>query len=113
MSASQPWMLVTAQLDPGVRQEFDRWHAEVHLPRVLAIPGIVHGRRLASPSPSVNYMMLYTFEDEAVLRSALASSEANEAREDWQRWRDHIRDLAVHFYATLQVQPRYQLAAYN
>jgi hypothetical protein len=94
-----PWMLVTAQLDPSVRKEFDDWHARIHVPRVLAIPGIVSGRRLSDISPVANYAMLYVFEDDAALRSALASPEANEAREDWQRWSDHIRDLSINFYA--------------
>lgn len=92
-------MLVTAQLDPAVRRDFDDWHARVHLPRVLTIPGIIRGRRLSDPSPSVNYAMLYEFEDDAALRTALASPQASEAREDWQRWSDHLRDLAIHFYA--------------
>jgi hypothetical protein len=97
--AVPPWMLVTAQLDPAVRAEFDDWHARVHLPRVLSIPGIVAGHRLADPSPPVNYAMIYVFEDDAALRTALTSREANDARQDWQRWDGHMRDLGVQFYA--------------
>jgi len=92
-------MLVTAQLDPAIRNEFDDWHVRTHVPRVLSIPGIVSGHRLSEISPIANYAMLYVFEDDAALRTALASPEANEAREDWQRWSDHIRDLSVNFYA--------------
>ncbi|MGH2600441.1 MAG: hypothetical protein ACRDJ9_13775 [Dehalococcoidia bacterium] len=97
--AAPPWMLVTAQLDPAVRVEFDDWHARVHLPRVLAIPGVLAGRRVADPSPPLNYAMVYVFENDAALRTALTSSEANDARQDWQRWEGHMRDLAVQFYA--------------
>lgn len=104
-------MLVTAQLDPAIRGEFDDWHARVHLPRVLGIPGIVSGRRLSDPSPAANYAMLYVFADDAALRTALGSAEANEAREDWQRWSDHIRDFTVHFYA--EYEPPRLLNQYN
>lgn len=104
-------MLVTAQLDPAIRSDFDDWHARVHVPRVLAIPGIVSGRRLSDLSPVANYAMLYVFEDDAALRTALASPEANEAREDWQRWSDHVRDLAIHFYA--EYEPPRLLTAHN
>lgn len=94
-------MLVTAVIDPAVRAEFDVWHREVHLPRVLRVPGIVSGRRLRPPPPAPNYMALYVFADDAAVRTAFASSEAQEARDDWQRWADHVRDLTVHLYAEL------------
>ena len=97
-----PWMVVTAMLDPAVRDDFEAWHAGVHLPRVLAIPGIERGRRLRNPPSAPNYAMLYVFTDMEALRSALASTEAQEARTDWQRWTAHIRDLAVQFYAEME-----------
>ena len=91
-------MIVTALLDPAIRAEFEDWHATVHLPRVLAIPGLVSGRSLINPSYAANYAMIYVFESDEALRGALASPEAAEARRDWERWRDHMRDLTVHFY---------------
>ena len=97
-----PWMVVTAELDPAVRDDFDAWHAEVHLPRVLAIPGVEGGRRLRNPPAGPNYAMLYVFADMDSLRGALASTEAQEARSDWQRWSAHMRDLTVHFYAEME-----------
>jgi hypothetical protein len=100
-----PWMIVTAAIDPAIRAEFDAWHRDVHLPHVLAIPGIAGGRRLNGPPATPAYGVLYGFEDEAALRSALASSEAQEARADWSRWSDHIRDLTVSFYAEIEGQP--------
>lgn len=97
-------MLVTAVLDPAVASEFDAWHRETHLPRVLAIPGVVRGRRLLSPPSAPNYAAIYVFADDGALRTALASPQAQEARGDWQRWMDHIRDLTVTFYAEFQAQ---------
>lgn len=95
-------MVVSALLDPAVRAEFDQWHATVHVPRVLAIPGIIGGRQLINPTPVANYAMIYFFESDQALRAALASPEAGEARRDWERWADHMRDLTVHFYDEYQ-----------
>ena len=99
-------MLVTAVVDPAIQAEFDQWHRSVHLPKVLAIPGIARGTRLHNPGRAVTYAALYQFEDDAALRTALASSQAREARTDWHRWNEHVRDIAVHFYGELEPQPR-------
>jgi hypothetical protein len=92
-------MLVTAIVDPAVRDEFDAWHRDVHLPAVLSIPGIAEGVRLRGPSEAPNYAALYIFSEGADLRTALGSSQAREARAGWERWDGHIRDLTVQFYA--------------
>ncbi len=94
-------MLVSAVVDPAVQAEFDLWHREVHLPRVLRVPGIVAGRRLCAPPSAPNYMALYVFEDDAAIRTAFASNEAQQARDGWQRWSDSIRDLTVQLYAEI------------
>lgn len=97
-----PWMVVSALLDPAVRAEFDDWHATVHVPRVLAIPGITGGLPLINPTATANYAMIYFFESDEALRSALASPEAGEARRDWERWAEHMRDLTVTFFDEYQ-----------
>ena len=99
--AVRPWLLVTAVVDPAVQHEFDGWHRDVHLPRVLRIPGIVAGRRLTGPVSGPNYAALYVFADAAAMQTALASAEAQEARRDWAQWSDHVRELTVSFYAGL------------
>ena len=91
-------MLVTAYVDASAQREFDAWHRDVHLPRVLRIPGIVTGTRLSAPPFGPNYAALYVFADDAALRTALASAEAQEARGDWERWAGSVRDLSVQFY---------------
>jgi len=99
MISGAPWMLVTAFVDAAVQEEFNAWHRDAHMPLVLSIPGVVSGRRLSGPPFGPNYAAIYVFENDAALRTALASPEAQEARGDWQRWSDRIRDLSVHFYA--------------
>lgn len=103
MSAA-PWMIVSATVDPAVRAEFDRWLAEVHLPHVLAIPGISGARRLRL-ADRASYSAVYTFADDAAVQRALGSPQAQAARGDWQRWQAHIRDLTVRFYAEAKPSP--------
>jgi len=91
-------------IDPAIQAEFDHWHRSVHLPKVLSIPGIAAGTRLHSPGAAVTYAALYQFEDDAALRTALASSQAQEARTDWQRWSEHVRDITVQFYGEFEPQ---------
>lgn len=97
-----PWMIVSATVDPAVRAEFDRWLVAVHLPHVLAIPGISGARRLRVAAAHSTYTAVYTFTDDAAVQQALGSPQAQTARGDWERWQAHIRDLTVRFYAEAQ-----------
>jgi hypothetical protein len=92
-------MLVTAFIDEAAREAFNVWHRDEHFPRVLSIPGIVRGVRLQNPPAAPNYAAVYVFQDEAAVRVAFSSPEAEQARADWGRWRDSVRDLTVQIYA--------------
>jgi len=41
-------MVVTAEVDPEVEADWNRWYDEVHLPDALACPGVLSGRRYVS-----------------------------------------------------------------
>ena len=41
-------LIVTAEVDPSVEAEWNRWYDEVHLPDALACPGVLSGRRYVS-----------------------------------------------------------------
>ncbi|HKV16853.1 MAG TPA: DUF4286 family protein [Reyranella sp.] len=41
-------LIVTAEVDPEVAAEWNRWYDEVHLPDALACPGVLTGRRYVS-----------------------------------------------------------------
>jgi hypothetical protein len=41
-------LVVTAEVDPEVEAEWNRWYDEVHLPDALACPGVLAGRRYVS-----------------------------------------------------------------
>jgi hypothetical protein len=38
-------LIVTAEVDPAVEKDWNRWYDEVHLPDALACPGVLRGRR--------------------------------------------------------------------
>ena len=42
------FLIVTAEVDPEVEAEWNRWYDEVHLPDALACPGVLTGRRYVS-----------------------------------------------------------------
>jgi len=46
-------LIVTAEVDPEVEADWNRWYDEVHLPAALACPGVLRGRRYVSAGPVV------------------------------------------------------------
>jgi uncharacterized protein (TIGR02118 family) len=101
----EPFLLVRARIAPERLDEFRRWHASVHVPHVLRIPGITRAYRL-DPGPGTaeqgpNHLALFTFADEQAVQRALNSPEAERARRDWEAWAADVRDLAIQIYATL------------
>lgn len=104
--SARPILLVRARVDPARLEEFARWHRTVHLPHVLAIPGIVRARRLrfADPLPGL-HLMAYEFAEESVIQAALASDEATAARNDWEPWAPHLQELSIEILAPLAPSP--------
>lgn len=41
-------LIVTAEVDPAVEVEWNRWYDTVHLPDALKCPGVRHGHRYVS-----------------------------------------------------------------
>ena len=41
-------LIVTAEVDPGVEADWNRWYDKEHLPDALACPGVLSGRRFCS-----------------------------------------------------------------
>lgn len=65
-------LIVTAEVDPPMEAEWNRWYDTVHLPDALACPGVLSGRRfvtlgetrntdrgVASRSPARVYTTIY------------------------------------------------------
>lgn len=46
-------LIVTAEVDPEIEADWNRWYDEVHLPAALACPGVRRGRRYVSAGLTV------------------------------------------------------------
>lgn len=103
MSAQQPWLVVQAQIDPAVIDEFERWLRDVHMRTILSIPGVVHAHRAYPSSGRPNYCSIITLRDDSMIRPALSSDEASLARAQWNRWIPFVEDgsLQVSVYASI------------
>lgn len=104
---AKPYLVVRANIDPVVLEEFDNWYKEVHLPHVMQIPGIVRAYRSNCHRTGINCTTLYELKNNASIQAAFASAEANQARQDWERWLPHVSELTVEVYAVLGPLPAY------
>ena len=107
MLGSQPYLVVRASLDPTVMEEFEPWYRETHLPHVMEIPGIVRAYRSDWTRGSANWTALYEFANDDSVPEAVASPQAQVARQDWERWLPHVSELTVEVYASLGPLPTY------
>jgi hypothetical protein len=48
MTEQRCLLIVTAEIDPELEAEWNRWYDTVHLPDALACPGVISGRRYPS-----------------------------------------------------------------
>ena len=92
-------LIVTAEVDPQVEAEWNRWYDAVHLPDALACPGVLSGRRFASVgdsrlsergvsgrSPARVYTTIY----ELAGPEAVETPEFNAMR-GWYQFAPHVR----------------------
>jgi hypothetical protein len=98
---TQPFLIVRASIEDGVMPEFLAWYEAEHLPHVMAIPGIVKAYRSQCRTRGANWTAIYILSEKATVQQVLASSEADQARRDWERWLAHVSDLTVEVYAPL------------
>ncbi len=104
----KPVLVVQAHIDPDILPEFEQWYMRVHLRNMFKIPGINAAFRVHSSRPGPNWMAVFLFSDESVIQKALASKEAAQARQDWERWLPHASDVSVEVYASLRPLPAYR-----
>jgi len=45
-------LVVTAEIDASVEDDWNKWYDEVHLPEALACPGVIAGRRYLAANPA-------------------------------------------------------------
>jgi hypothetical protein len=92
-------LIVTAEVDPEVEAEWNRWYDEVHLPDALRCPGVLSGRRFVSSGPVSEsdrgerraldkklYTTVYRLESPAAV-----STPEFTAMRGWGRFTPHVR----------------------
>ena len=94
-------LVVTAEVDPEVEDEWNRWYDTVHVPDVLACPGVRRGQRYVSEGPvsestrgqteRVNrriYTAIYEMDNPTV-----TSTPEFQAMRGWHHFAPHVRSL--------------------
>jgi hypothetical protein len=78
------WLyVVRAGLVPGTAvPEFQRWYDEVHLPRILAVPGFRWASRYLATDDSSSFITIYSVDGPEVFES-----EAYASLPGWEHWR--------------------------
>ena len=104
---AKPYLVVRATIEDTVMPDFVSWYVKEHLPHVMAIPGITKAFRSNCHRKGVNWTTLYEMADDGAVQKALASSEADRARRDWERWLPHVSELSVEVYAPLGPLPTF------
>ena len=92
-------LVVTAEIDASVEDEWNQWYDEVHLPEALACPGVLAGRRYHAAKPASltdhgaqstaatrTYLTLYELDGP----EALDTPEFQQMR-GWYQFADHIK----------------------
>jgi len=102
-----PVIVVRARMGVEALPEFHRWYRQVHLPHVLAIPGVVRVYRADCRRRGVTWAAVYELRDEEALQEALNSPQAQKARQDWQEWLPRLEELSVEVLAGLVPIPAY------
>ena len=96
-------LIVTAEVDPEVDTEWNRWYDEVHLPDALSCPGVRRGQRYVSigeVSESVRgtstkaKTRIYTTVYELDSPDAIATPEF-QAMRGWYQFSPHVRSRTV------------------
>jgi hypothetical protein len=77
---------------PGVREEFDHWHAHEHMPERLSIPGFLRGSRWVSADGG-SYFILYELESEATLTGAAYLERLNNPTPWSRKMMPHHRNM--------------------
>ncbi len=92
-------LIVTAEIDPEVEAEWNRWYDEIHLPEALACPGVLGGARYLSEGdlsltdhgkPTLSAARVYTTIYELTGPEALETPEFRAMR-GWYQFGERIR----------------------
>jgi len=92
-------LIVTAEVDPAVEADWNRWYDTVHLPDALRCPGVLRGRRYVSAGEASETIRgkterisrrIYTTVYELDGPAATATPEF-QAMRGWYEFAPHVR----------------------
>jgi hypothetical protein len=69
MTTSHGLLLVMADIDLAVEQDFNAWYEREHLTERMALPGFLRARRFTALEGSPKYLALYDLESPAALET--------------------------------------------
>lgn len=99
MAGQRYLLIVTAEVDPEVEADWNRWYDMVHLPDALACPGVLSGRRYVSAGEagltdrgqrSLSGTRVYTTIYE-ITGPDVVNTEAFQAMRGWYQFAPHVR----------------------
>lgn len=85
MTTSQGLLLVMADIDPAIEDDFNRWYEQEHLPERMAIPGFLRARRYTAIEGAPKYLALYDLEPPEALNSAAYRHVVGAGKSAWTR----------------------------
>ena len=78
-------LLVMADIDPAIEDEFNRWYEEEHMGERMGVPGFVNARRFVALEGTPKYLALYDLETPKVLETPPYLHLAGAGKSPWTK----------------------------
>ena len=79
-------LIVSAEIDPEIEADWNRWYDDKHLPEILACPGFEQAARFVSEVDGEReYIAVYTLSDEKAM-----SGEMFNERRGWEQFAPNV-----------------------
>jgi hypothetical protein len=93
--------LVRSELgDPARLQEWNDWYDNVHIPRLLSVPGFASATRYEERGATRRYLAAYEIESPAVFDEPRYKEVTG-----WGEWLDHLSDWRRALYQVVNELP--------
>ena len=99
MSTAEWLLVVDAEVDPSLEEEWNQWYDHEHLPEIVDCPGFLRGARYVSAGESGrHYVAIYELTG-----SEAMSSQEFAQRRGWRQFADHVRaSVRLHRLCTVE-----------
>lgn len=84
-------LIIRTDVVPEMEEEFNHWYGEEHIPRLLAVPGVIGAKRGINIGNGQKYIAIYEHESADVQQT---SAYRNVLETEWtKRIRPHLRNF--------------------